>query len=93
MVVTMGARDAVLLDRLDVIQYPGYQMAVVDTTSAGDAFIGAFAVALARGMPREDLLRIGCASGALAVARPGAQPSIPTAAEIEQFLTSRGVLI
>jgi ribokinase len=88
-VLTLGANGALLLTNAQPAIYePGFPVEVVDTTSAGDAFTGAFAVALAAGLPPEKALRRGCAAGSLAVTRPGAQPSIPTAAEVDQFLVS-----
>ena len=58
------------------------QVAVVDTDAAGDSFTGAFAAALAAGKSMAAALRDGLAAGSLACTRPGAQPSIPRAAEI-----------
>jgi ribokinase len=58
----------------------------VDTTPAGDGLAGAFAVALADGVPAPEALRWGNAEGALAVTREGAQPSLPTRAEVEAFM-------
>lgn len=88
-VLTLGANGALLLTGAQpAIHQPGFPVEVVDTTSAGDAFIGAFAVALADSLPPEKALRRGCAAGSLAVTRPGAQPSIPTAAKVDQFLVS-----
>jgi ribokinase len=58
------------------------QVAVVDTVAAGDSFTGAFAAALAAGRDMPTALRNGLAAGSLACTRRGAQPSIPSAAEI-----------
>lgn len=58
----------------------------VDSTGAGDAFVGAICVALLEGMPAEEALRFACAAGAIAATRPGAQPSLPTRAEVEAKL-------
>ena len=55
---------------------------VVDTTGAGDTFVGAFAAALDRGLAFEEAMRDGLAAGSLACTSPGAQPSMPRAAEI-----------
>jgi ribokinase len=54
----------------------------VDTTGAGDAFVGTFAVALAAGTTPQEAARLGCIAGALSVQRPGTQTSFPTAAEV-----------
>ena len=61
---------------------------VVDTTGAGDAFCGAMAAALALGEPVGTALAWGNAAGALAASRPGAQPSMPTGAEIAAQLAT-----
>ncbi|MGB2893945.1 MAG: PfkB family carbohydrate kinase, partial [Albidovulum sp.] len=59
---------------------------VAETTGAGDAFNGAFAAALARGMAPRDAVRFGCAAAAISVTRPGAAASMPTLTEIEEIL-------
>ncbi len=66
-----------------------HQVRVVDTTAAGDAFVGAFAVALAENRTVPEAAAWGNAAGALAVTRQGAQPSLPTRAELESFLNDR----
>ena len=58
----------------------------VDATGAGDAFVGAITVALLEGMEPSDALRFACAAGAVAATRAGAQPSLPTRAEVEALL-------
>jgi ribokinase len=58
---------------------------VVDTTAAGDCFNGALAVALAEGKDLTDAARFATAAAALSVTRAGAQPSLPTRAEVVQF--------
>ncbi len=67
----------------------GHTIEAVDTTAAGDAFAGALAVRLAADVPLGEAVRFANAAGALAATRPGAQPSLPTAAEIEAFLGER----
>jgi ribokinase len=61
----------------------------VDTVAAGDAFNGALAVALARGDSLTAAIRFANAVGALSVTRAGAQPSLPTAAEVSDFLAGQ----
>lgn len=73
-----GARAAV----------PAFRVKPVDTTAAGDTFIGAYAAACADGFAMEEALRFAAAAAALAVTRPGAQSSIPDKAEIEAFLAN-----
>ena len=68
------------------IQVPSFPSEDVDTTAAGDSIVGAFAVSLATGHSLETAVRRGCAAGALAVTRLGAQPSIPTQKQIDDLL-------
>jgi ribokinase len=85
--VTHGARGATLLQAGRVIaeaQPP--KVTAVDATGAGDAFVGAVVTALLEGQPPERALAFACAAGALAATRPGAQPSLPTRAEVEAVL-------
>ena len=58
----------------------------MDTTGAGDGFCGALAVALAERRPLAEAVRRGCAAGALAATRIGAQSALPTGAELDAFL-------
>lgn len=77
-VVTMGSRGAVAVDAQGARHHAAPEVAVVDTTAAGDTFLGALAVALARdGGDLDAAVRLGIRAGALCVGRPGAQPSIP----------------
>jgi ribokinase len=90
-VVTLGAEGALLLTgSMMTQQVPSFAVKPVDTTGAGDAFNGALAVALARGMALSEAVRYANATGALTVTRTGAQPSLPTSDEVEQFLSERG---
>ena len=66
---------------------PAFAVEAVDTTSAGDAFHGALAVALAEGRSLGDAVTFAAAAGALAVTRPGVQDSMPERAEVEELLT------
>jgi ribokinase len=65
---------------------PAFTVNAVDTTAAGDCFNAAFAVALARGKPPAEAARYAAAAAAISVTRAGAQPSLPTSAEVEAFL-------
>jgi len=64
---------------------PAYAVKPVDTTGAGDAFNGAFAVALARGVRPVDAARFASAAAAVSVTRRGAAPSMPTQADVDYF--------
>ncbi len=86
--VTLGAEGAILVeDGEEVARAEPPTVRVVDGTAAGDAFTACLVVSLVEGRPREESLRRACAAGALAASRPGAQPSLPTAAEVDAILT------
>ncbi|MDA8455441.1 ribokinase [Acidovorax sp. GBBC 3334] len=80
-VVTLGAAGAVASDGDGCRHHPGLRVEAVDTTAAGDTFLGALTVALARGESLDLAVQTGIRAAALCVTRPGAQPSIPTLAE------------
>ena len=61
-------------------------LTAVDGTAAGDALCSALVVSLLLGRERGEALARACAAGAIAASRPGAQPSLPTAAELEEIL-------
>jgi ribokinase len=82
----MGARGAYLAtDALDE-QLDAIPVKAVDTTAAGDAFNGAFAVGLLLGRNPKESARFAAAAAALSVTRAGAQPSMPHLREVEQML-------
>ncbi len=85
-VLTLGSAGALVVEPAGVVRVPGHRVPVVDTTAAGDAFVGGLAAALLRGAPLSDAARYANACGALAVTRAGAQPSLPTAEAVEQLL-------
>jgi ribokinase len=88
LVVTLGDGGVLILDAGQRFTIPAHQVPVVDTTAAGDAFVGAFAVAISEGGRAYDAARWGNAAGALAVMRVGAQPSLPRRREVEQLLST-----
>ncbi len=86
-VVTLGAKGAVMFQRGgEMARCEPPEIVARDSTGAGDAFVGAMTVALLEGMEPEKALAFACAAGALATTRPGAQPSLPTRAEVEALL-------
>lgn len=85
-VITLGEDGAVLGTAEGFERFPTPRVEVVDTTGAGDAFCGALAAQLAAQKLVRDAVQYGIAAGALAVTRAGAQPSMPTLAEIEAML-------
>lgn len=85
--LTLGAEGAVLLeDGAEVARATPPRVEVVDGTAAGDAFVACLVVSLLEGRDQEEALTRACAAGALAASRLGAQPSLPTAAEIDTIL-------
>ena len=76
-VVTLGARGAVAIDADGARHHPAPKVQAVDTTAAGDTFLGALAVALGEGQPFDEAVRLGIRAAALCIQQPGAQPSIP----------------
>ena len=86
--MTLGAAGAVGFSGGERFAAPAPRVAVVDTTGAGDTFVGAFAAALDRGLGFGEAMRRGLAAGSLACAKPGAQTSMPYAAEIEKLAAS-----
>jgi len=85
-VVTLGAKGAYLIDATHRTYLPAFPVKSIDTVGAGDAFVGAFAVGTAEGMPPEALLKFCNACGGLATTVVGAQNSIPTREKVEAFL-------
>lgn len=85
-IVTLGDEGVVVWDDSGSTAIPAHAVKPVDTTAAGDAFAGAFAVALSHGRSTVEAARWGNAAGAVAVTRAGAQPSLPSRAEIEALL-------
>lgn len=88
-IITLGGKGSLYYDASGPTLAPTWPVEVVDTTAAGDAFNGAFAVAFAKGLPKEEALRFANAAGALTVTGMGAQPSIPTLERLEAFLKER----
>jgi ribokinase len=86
LVVTLGARGALVLEGDAVEHVPAVPVQALDPTGAGDAFIGALGVSLAAGLPLRAAVRRANAVAALSVTRLGAQASFPSRAEVEQFL-------
>jgi len=84
-IITMGAKGALWVERERSGFVPGHRVEAVDSTAAGDAFSGALACALARGLALDEAVRYAGVVGALSVTRLGAQPSLPTEEEVRRF--------
>lgn len=89
-IVTMGSKGALIVDMETSTHINSFPVNVVDTTAAGDAFIGGFASVL-KSVSLPEAVRYGCACGALACTKFGAQPSLPTKTVVEQFMHDHGV--
>jgi ribokinase len=89
-IVTLGSKGALLVTSTQVTQVDAYKVEVADTTAAGDAFIGGFASNFLESASLLAAVRYGCACGALATTKFGAQPSLPTKEEVKKFISLRG---
>jgi len=86
-VITRGAQGAFVKNAATRAHIPALNAGpVAETTGAGDAFNGGFAVALAEGMDLVEAARFGCAVAGISVTRPGTAPSMPSRAEIDALL-------
>ena len=86
-IITLGAQGACYKGRDTAVHVRSISAGkVVETTGAGDAFNGGFAVALAEGMSPEDAIRFGCATAGISVTRPGTAPSMPDRTDIDAVL-------
>jgi ribokinase len=85
-VLKKGSSGAYLASPEDDVELPAFPVKVVDTTAAGDAFNGAFAMALMLGLKPVAAARFASAAAAVSVTRPGAQPSMPSKTEVDELL-------
>ena len=82
-ILTLGAAGALCADRSGIFRVPGQHVAAVDTTAAGDTFIGYFLAQYAKEADLRYCMTVACQAAALCVTRPGAADSIPVLEEIE----------
>ncbi|MGG5288793.1 ribokinase [Pseudomonas shirazensis] len=82
-IVTLGSEGALLVSAQGCQHYPAMAVKALDTTAAGDTFIGGFAAGLARGLSEAEAITLGQRAAAISVTRAGAQPSIPYLAELQ----------
>lgn len=85
-VITLGEKGALVYNAEVSMFVPAYQVKAVDTTAAGDVFNGALAVALSEGRTLPDAARFACAASAISVTRMGAQNSVPSRDELDNFI-------
>jgi sulfofructose kinase len=86
--ITLGERGLIWKRNQQIGRVPAFEVKVVDTTGAGDAFHGAFAAGLATGLAWEELLRFASAAGALCCTKLGGRFGIPTALEVGKFISN-----
>jgi len=85
--LTLGEEGAVLIEGgQEIVRAAAPHVHAVDGTAAGDAFTACLVVSLLEERDRDEALRRACAAGAIAASRPGAQPSLPTAAEVDAMV-------
>lgn len=85
-ILTLGAKGALVATPAGIEIVPAFHVKAVDTTAAGDTFCGALACALVEGKTLAEGVRFASAAAAISVTRMGAQPSIPTRMEVEEFI-------
>jgi len=88
-IVTLGVQGSIACTAGGDVRTEAFPVDAVDTTAAGDSFNGALGTALAAGDALPDALRFASAAAALACTRRGAQPSLPTRAEVDRLLRAR----
>lgn len=84
-VITMGSEGAYLYEDGKGVSIPACKVSAVDTTAAGDVYNGALCAALAEGVSLNEALRFATKASAISVTRVGAQPSVPTREEVDNF--------
>jgi len=88
-IITLGSRGVWASVEGEGRRVPGFKVKAVDTIAAGDTFNGALVTALLEGEPLDTAIRFAHAAAAIAVTRPGAQPSVPWRNEIDEFLSQQ----
>jgi ribokinase len=88
-VITLGPKGLFFKNETEAIWMKAFRVKVVDTTAAGDAFMGALACGLAENKPIREILKFANGAGALATTKLGAQPSLPSRKDLKTFLSRR----
>lgn len=84
--VTLGSKGSMLMNEDEIYNQAAKLVKAVDTTAAGDSFIGGFTTALAMGKDFKEAMEYGTKVSAIAVTKPGAVDSLPTAEEVENYV-------
>jgi len=85
-IITLGPKGLFFKNRNEELWMKAFRVNVVDTTAAGDAFLGGLATSLSENKPIQEALKFANGAGALATTKLGAQPSLPSRRELESFL-------
>lgn len=91
--ITLGDQGSYFKNAEVEYSVPAFKVTAVDTTAAGDSFIGAFAYGLVKDQTIEDAMRYAAASSAIAVTKMGAQPSLPSKKEVDNFLEEKNSVL
>jgi len=89
-ILTLGKQGVCMLTKGEVTEVGAFSVDAVDTTAAGDTFIGFFLAAYSNQMDSKQALQRGCAASAISVTRAGAAQSIPNQSEVDAFLQREG---
>ncbi len=92
-IITVGDKGSYFVNKNVEIQVSAYKVKAVDSTAAGDSFIGAFAYGLANDASIQESLSYASAVSALAVTKMGAQPSLPSRSEVDDFLATQKTMV
>ena len=87
-VITLGSKGLFFKNRSEEVWMNAFRVNVIDTTAAGDAFLGALASGLSENKPIREVLRFANGAGALATTKLGAQPSLPLKKDLNRFLSN-----
>ncbi|MBN1348757.1 ribokinase [candidate division KSB1 bacterium] len=85
-IMTIGEKGALYSDGQGIHHQPAYKVKALDTTAAGDAFLGAFALAISSGERMPQAVAFATKVSALSVQKVGAQPSLPSLADVQNFV-------
>lgn len=90
-IITLGEKGVFFKNQYEEKSFPAYKVKPVDTTAAGDSFVGAFAYGLSAGWNENQAIKFAVATSAITVTRMGSQPSLPKKEEVQQFLRDREI--
>jgi ribokinase len=88
-IITLGDKGALYVSSTEEFHIPARKVKAIDTTAAGDAFIGGVSAAIVKGFLLKQAMEYGCCAGALAATRLGAQTSLPAVDEVDQFYAQK----